>query len=30
MQLNSNHVSGASGTTAAVVKVHCPCDFSCC
>jgi len=23
-------VSGASGTFDAVMKLHCPCDFSCC
>jgi len=30
MQLNSNHVSGASGTIDTVMKLHRPCDCSCC
>lgn len=28
--MNSNNVCGASGTTAAVIKVHCLCSVSCC
>jgi hypothetical protein len=28
--MNSNHVCGASGTTASVTKVHCLCDVYCC
>ena len=30
IKLNSYHVCGTNGIVAAVTKVHCPCDVSCC